>query len=56
MQYISIKTQIILLVVSSLLILSFVTTFIAVNKSEEALLSYSYSALTTARDIKKIRL
>lgn len=53
MKNISIKLQVILLTVFSLLLLAFITTYISSTKSKEALVKNSYSQLTTARDMKK---
>ncbi len=49
----SLKIQIILLTVFSLILLSLVTTYIANEKTKEALIQKNYSALTGARNIKK---
>jgi methyl-accepting chemotaxis protein len=49
---ISIKTQTISLVISSLLLLSAILTFVAINESKDALMEKSYNSLTSARDSK----
>ncbi|MDY0123188.1 methyl-accepting chemotaxis protein [Sulfurimonas sp.] len=49
----SIKIQVILLVVVSLLFLSLISTYISSSKSKEALLEANDSKLTLTRDIKK---
>ena len=52
MKNISIKVQIIGLVVISLIVLSTILTFTSVNLSKEALMKKSYDGLTSARDSK----
>jgi len=53
MNNMSLKLQIILLSVVSLVVLALVTTYLSVSKSKDALMSTSYSQLTTVRDMKK---
>jgi methyl-accepting chemotaxis protein len=49
---ISIKAQILGLVIISLIILTTILTFLSVNKSKDALMKKSYDSLTSARDSK----
>jgi methyl-accepting chemotaxis protein len=49
----SIKIQVILLTVVSLVVLALITSSISVSKSKSALLEKSYAGLTTVRDMKK---
>ncbi len=49
----SLKIQVILLVVLSLITLSLVTSAISTSKSKDALMNKSYANLTTMRDMKK---
>lgn len=56
MKNLSIKMQIILLVLSSLVTLALITTFISVNDSKSTLMQKSYDQLTMVRDIKKSRI
>ncbi|MCF6309905.1 MAG: methyl-accepting chemotaxis protein [Sulfurimonas sp.] len=53
MNKISIKIQVILLIVISLILLGLITTYVSVTKSKEALMDNSYARLTTVRDMKK---
>ena len=53
MTKLSLKLQIILLSVISLVILASITTYLSVSKSKDALMMNSYSQLTTVRDMKK---
>ncbi len=53
MKNLSIKTQVILLVLSSLTILALITTFISVSDSKSTLIQKSYDQLTMSREIKK---
>ena len=52
MKNISIKTQVLSLVIISLIILATVLTFVSISESKEALMKKSYSGLTSARDSK----
>ena len=52
MKNISIKIQILSLVITSLVVISTILTFASVNASKEALMKKSYDALTSARDSK----
>ncbi len=49
----SIKMQVILLVLLSLITLAIVTSLISTSKSKDALMKNSYANLTTMRDVKK---
>jgi len=53
MNKLSIKTQIILLMILSLTLLTAITTYISSSKSKNALINNSYANITTARDMKK---
>jgi methyl-accepting chemotaxis protein len=53
MSKLSIKIQVISLTILSLMLLGFITTTISVTKTKNALISESYSQLTTIRDMKK---
>lgn len=53
MSRISIKTQILLLISLSLILLALITSYISSSKSQEALMHENYSRLTAVRDIKK---
>ena len=53
MSRVSIKTQILLLVSLSLILLALITSYISSSKSQEALMHENYSRLTAVRDIKK---
>ena len=52
MKNISIKAQVLGLVIISLVILTTILTFLSVNKSKDALMKKSYDSLTSARDTK----
>jgi len=52
MKNISIKTQVLSLVIISLVVISTILTFASVNKSKDALMKKSYDSLTSARDSK----
>jgi len=52
MKNISIKIQILTLVVSSLVLLAFILTIASVSKSKDALVKQSYATLTSIRDSK----
>jgi methyl-accepting chemotaxis protein len=52
MKYISIKSQIVGLVIISLITLSSILTIVSVGESKEALMKKSYDGLTSARDSK----
>ena len=52
MKNISIKTQILSLVIVSLITLSVILTYVSVSESKEALMKKSYDGLTSARDSK----
>ena len=52
MNNVSIKTQVLGLVIISLVILSTILTFISINESKAALMKKSYDSLTSARDSK----
>ncbi|WP_283949388.1 methyl-accepting chemotaxis protein [Sulfurimonas marina] len=56
MKNLSVKMQIILLVLSSLITLALITTYISVNDSKSTLMKKSYDQLTMVRDIKKSRI
>jgi len=53
MSKISIKSQLLLLLSVSLILLALITAYISTTKSKNALMSESYSKLTAARDMKK---
>lgn len=53
MQRLSIKLQVILLVLVSLIVLASVSAMLSSSKSKEVLMQESYSKLTTMRDLKK---
>ena len=53
MEKLSLKVQVISLLVASLTILTLITSYIAISKSKSALLHDSYSSLTMVRDMKK---
>ncbi len=53
MKQLSIKLQVLILVISSLLILRVITSMISSSKSKSVLTKNSYEKLTTVRDIKK---
>lgn len=53
MSKLSIKLQVILLVVSALVLLALITTYISTSESKSALTENSYANLTTVRDMKK---
>jgi methyl-accepting chemotaxis protein len=53
MAKLSIKFQVLLLVIVSLVMLTAVSTFISVSESKEALLENSYERLRTANEVKK---
>ncbi|MDD5372088.1 MAG: cache and HAMP domain-containing protein, partial [Sulfurimonas sp.] len=53
MNKLSVKAQIILLIMLSLTLLAVITTYISTTKSKNALVNDSYANLTTARDMKK---
>lgn len=53
MKNLSIKTQVLGLILGSLLVLGIVTSISAVYKSKEALMQSNFSELTTVRDFKK---
>jgi len=53
MKNLSIKTQVLGLILGSLLVLGIVTTISAVYKSKDALMQSNFSRLTTVRDFKK---
>ena len=53
MSKLSIKMQVILLVLLSLITLAIVTSLISTSKSKDALMKNSYANLTTMRDVKK---
>lgn len=53
MNKLSIKVQVLLLVSLSLVLLALIISLISVSKSKDALMTQSYSALTTVRDMKK---
>ncbi len=53
MNRLSIKIQVVLLVIVSLMVLGAITTSISVSKSKDALVKKSYDTLTTVRDMKK---
>ncbi|WP_321779052.1 methyl-accepting chemotaxis protein [Sulfurimonas sp.] len=52
MKNLSIKTQILALVIISLITLSAILTFASISKSKDALMEKSYNSLTSARDSK----
>ena len=52
MKNISIKTQVLGLVIISLIVLSTILTFLSITESKEALIKKSYDSLTSARDFK----
>jgi len=52
MKNISIKTQVLALVIISLIVLATVLTFVSISESKEALMKKSYDSLTSARDSK----
>jgi len=49
----SIRTQLITHILISLILLSFITSFISISKSKEALIQKNYAALNSARNMKK---
>ncbi|MDY0123784.1 methyl-accepting chemotaxis protein [Sulfurimonas sp.] len=53
MKKLSVKLQVLLLIVISLTLLAAIATYISSSKSKEALLKNSYANLTTLRDVKK---
>ena len=53
MKNLSLKIQIILLTVLSLVVLALITTYVSVSMSKDALMKNSYDNLTTVRDMKK---
>ena len=53
MSKISIKTQLLMLISLSLIVLTTLTTLLSTQKSKNALVSQSYAKLTSMRDIKK---
>jgi methyl-accepting chemotaxis protein len=56
MKNMSIKAQVIALLVGSLLLLTLITTMTAVTMSKEALVENSYHSLTMVRDMKKFQI
>ncbi len=52
MKNLSIRTQVLTLVIISLITLSTILTFVSIAKSKDALMEKSYSSLTSARDSK----
>ena len=52
MKNISIKTQILLLLTVSLIVLSSILTIISVTKNKDAILTMKYHALSSSRDNK----
>ncbi len=56
MKNMSIKVKVIALIITSLLVVGIVATFVGVYESKKALMEKSFDSLTTSRDIKKSQL
>ena len=56
MKNLSLKIQIIVLIISALLILALAVAYTAISKSTDALMEQSYNSLTSVRDMKKNQL